>query len=487
MKSGTVVEGTILMILVVPLQCGGPDYVVRCEGPADCAQGDHCVQDSSGTWCAPIPDGCVLICDQSQCGLDGCGGICGLCDEGTLCNQGACEVEATCTTTCQMAQYDCDLVCGHDCGTCPSGQSCKEGQCVCMPACAGNGCGETDGCGGKCTGCQENAMCNTGTWTCDCPGPWCGDACCELNETCVQGACSEMVIAPDCPEPVLSIAEGDKVIPQTTLHLSAAESMSPKGPVISWNWRVEQPEDNKFFLQPDSTVESPVHEANIVGTYTYCLDVCNQTRCSGDDACMTTACKTVEILTEEAIHIELTWKTPGDPDEYDEGPGVGSDMDLHFTHPFATGSDVDQDGKPDPWFDLTHDCFWFNPHPSWESMDPSVPDDPNLDRDDTDGAGPENLSLEMPQPGTTYRIGVHYWDDHDLGISYPRLKIYLWGALEFDKDLKNLGILMGNKDMWEVATVQWPEGSITEAKDAQGQLKITKEYMPPGWIEPGTE
>ena len=42
---------------------------------------------------------------------------------------------------------------------------------------------------------------------------------------------------------------------------------------------------------------------------------------------------------------------------------------------------------------LLFDCFWFNAHPNWGSFDPSVDDDPGLDRDDTDGAGPENLFL----------------------------------------------------------------------------------------------
>lgn len=167
--------------------CGGPDYEVKCSSPSDCAQGDRCVENGNGTWCEPIPEECILVCEANvECGLDGCPGkgICGLCDGDQECNQGTCESKDTCTETCESAEYECDSVCGEPCGTCVEETVCQSGTCVCQSTCLGKLCGETDGCGGKCTGCQEYATCNTNTWTCDCPGSWCDGNCCQLTEKC---------------------------------------------------------------------------------------------------------------------------------------------------------------------------------------------------------------------------------------------------------------------------------------------------------------
>ncbi len=36
---------------------------------------------------------CTPICDGLECGSDGCGGSCGICDSGYICNAGTCEVD----------------------------------------------------------------------------------------------------------------------------------------------------------------------------------------------------------------------------------------------------------------------------------------------------------------------------------------------------------------------------------------------------------
>lgn len=70
---------------------------------------------------------------------------------------------------------------------------------VCVPSCAGQWCGGDDGCGGKCTGCPDNATCNTTTWSCDCLGSWCGGNCCLPLQTCGAGdTCEGQGCTPDC-------------------------------------------------------------------------------------------------------------------------------------------------------------------------------------------------------------------------------------------------------------------------------------------------
>ena len=289
----------------------------------------------------------------------------------------------------------------------------------------------------------------------------------------------------ECPIPVIMTEEGEEVQPQTVLHLHGDQSQPASGTIQTYNWTVTQPPDNKFNLVPSATFPNPTHEMNIAGEYTYSLDVCDATYCSNDAKCNTTAYKKVTVIPNQAIHVELTWDTPGDLNQTDEGPDAGADMDLHFTHPFATGPDLDGDGKPDGWFDIPYDCFWFNPHPDWESMNPNAHDDPSLDRDDTDGWGPENLNLDAPVNGRIYHVGVHFWDDHGYGFSYARIKIFIWGQLVFDRNLKDLGQKMFTCDMWEAATIEWPTGAVKQVQKDDGSLKITHNYANPAFVQIG--
>ena len=286
-----------------------------------------------------------------------------------------------------------------------------------------------------------------------------------------------------CPQPIIEIAEGMEVPPQTILHLSGENSLPSAGEIVSYLWTVDQPAENKFNLVPSMAFPGPTHEVNVAGTYTYCLDVCDEERCSNDAQCGTTVCKKVVVCPcDFGLHCELTWDTPGDPDQWDEGPDMGSDMDLHFAHPWATGPDIDQDGKPDPWFDLAWDCFWYNPVPQG-GINPNWTDSPSLDRDDTDGSGPENLNLSAPLGEHEYRIGVHYWDDHGFGPSYPAVKCWIAGQLVFWKNLQELGVGMNKCDMWEVATVDWGTGQFTSIQNPQGGLKITPCYQNPAFAQ----
>lgn len=287
-----------------------------------------------------------------------------------------------------------------------------------------------------------------------------------------------------CPQPVIEITEGTEVPPQTIVHLNGESSIPSSGAINLYTWSVDQPEENKFNMVPTLNFPNPTHEVSVVGTYTYCLDVCDAQFCSNDAQCQTTVCKEVVVVPGPGLHCELTWDTPGDPDQFDEGPGVGSDMDLHLAHEFATGPDLDGDGEPDPWFDLTYDCFWYNASPTSGSMNPNVHDAPSMDRDDTDGAGPETINLLEPDGEHSYRIGVHYWDDHGFGPSYPKVRCMAFGQLILEKDLKELSIAMEKCDMWFVAIIQ-SSLQVIPVQNPQGGPNITPCYQNPAFVQIG--
>ena len=136
------------------------------------------------------------------------------------------------------------------------------------------------------------------------------------------------------------------------------------------------------------------------------------------------------------------WNTPGDPNETDIGAGRGSDVDLHFVHPNGIWN-------RSPW-----DCYWQNKNPNWG--DTAIPeDDPSLDIDDTDGAGPENINLNNPE-SVTYRVGVFYFSDHGYGPANVTVRIYLDGVERFANTFPGLE----DRQFWDVARITWPSRDI---------------------------
>ena len=258
-----------------------------------------------------------------------------------------------------------------------------------------------------------------------------------------------------CPKAVVHVKEGEEVVPQTVLHLTCDQSSSPAGAIAKWHWASTQPYGAHHAFVPGPSFPNPTVTVNTAGTYTFCCEVVDV---AGTPGCAP-ACVEVLVIPEKAIHIELLWSTPADPDETDKGPGAGADLDLHFSHPLAASADLDCDGAPDPWFSNPFDVFWFNAKPEWGSSNPAIDDNPSLDLDDTDGAGPENLNLCAPE-GTVskpvdYVIGVHYWDDHGYGTSYATVNVYLMGVLV----LQEVDVPMQPYDMWTVGRITWP-GSL---------------------------
>ncbi len=265
--------------------------------------------------------------------------------------------------------------------------------------------------------------------------------------------CDGIGVVQTCPSAKVIVKEGEEVIPQTMLHLKGDQSKGTGGAQITkYQWKVKQPAGSNQVFVPGKSFPNPTFTANAAGEYEFCLDVWDQNEVKS----CAPGCIKVLVLPEEAIHVELLWDTPADPDQTDTGPAAGADMDLHFAHPLANGPDIDCDGKPDPWFSNPFDTFWFNPNPNWGSASPQVNDDPSLDLDDTDGGGPENLNLDDPEgklgKPTQYAVGAHYWSPHGFGTSFATINVYIMGVLAVQIDKVEMDVL----DMWYVGKINWP-------------------------------
>lgn len=253
-----------------------------------------------------------------------------------------------------------------------------------------------------------------------------------------------------CPVAVAKVVEGAVVVPQTILHLQGGDSYAPAGLAIAkYQWTAIQPTGSIQPFVPSPAFPNPTFTANAAGIYQFCLEVWDA---AGQKSCKP-SCVDVAVVPDIALHMELLWQTPGDLNPYDVGPAAGADLDLHFAHPLASSLDLDCDGSGDPWFSNPFDAFWFNPNPAWDG--PTTADDPSLDLDDMDGAGPENLNLAAPAGSSAdpiaYAIGVHYWNDHGYGKSIATVRLYTAGTLAFE-----VTQVLQPLDMWYVAKLHWP-------------------------------
>ena len=267
-----------------------------------------------------------------------------------------------------------------------------------------------------------------------------------------------------CPKAIIKVKEGEEVVPQTVLHLSGSSSLAPGGGSIAkYKWTAKkQPAGSNQKFVPNATSPETTFVTNAAGQYDFCLSVTDN---KGVLSC-TDACTTVIVTPSDCLHAELLWHTPADPDETDT---VGADEDIHLAHQLANQPDIDCDGDPDPWFDTTFDCFWWVPTPHW-GVQSTDQQSPKLDLDDTDGAGPENVSLPAPE-GTlsdphTYALGVHYWNDKGFGHSWAIVRVYVCGnlAAEYNQPHPDQpaggGIEMKALDMWYVGKINWPNQGI---------------------------
>jgi len=267
-----------------------------------------------------------------------------------------------------------------------------------------------------------------------------------------------------CPVP-RSSTESYDVAPLDIITLDGSPSNDPGGEVVEWRWSiVTRPDGSVAKLVesysddthpadggPDDDPATPEARffVDVAGQYEFELIVVDEL---GQESCepLATARVTVSAVPDKDLHIQLVWTTPDDPDETDMR---GTDVDLHLRHPMANGGWNTDAGA--------YDCYFANKTPDWGAqLDPA--DNPSLDIDDTNGAGPENINLARPEPVTYDVAALYFRAESALGgddptvehLSLVTVRIYARGELLaewLDKEMQR------RADLWFIASVRWCE------------------------------
>lgn len=222
----------------------------------------------------------------------------------------------------------------------------------------------------------------------------------------------------------------------TRFILDGSPSSYSESEIGFYEWTVTYPDGN---VQTRSNVEETVFPDQS-GTYVFELEV---TSVDGVRSCEAWS-ETVEIGRPSGdIFIELTWKTPEDPDPLDD---IGSDVDLHFLK-------ITPDSL---WFNEPWDVYFRNPNstgdPIWGAESPRL-----VSFDDTNGGGPESISMPAGDNCEWYAIGVHYYREL-FGQVYYDLRVWSGGVLEFE--VINRPLQGGQFD--DIARIHWPSATFIE-------------------------
>jgi uncharacterized protein YfaP (DUF2135 family) len=125
----------------------------------------------------------------------------------------------------------------------------------------------------------------------------------------------------------------------------------------------------------------------------------------------------------------------------------GTDVDLHLTGPNGV------------------DCYYSNKKPSWGGM---------LDIDDTNGFGPEHITIPVLKQTGVYKLYVHYYDPKGRGSSQ------VWVEVETPTGRRNFGphTLTTKGEKWQVCEITFPSlsppysGVINAASLRSGEIEI---------------
>ena len=281
-----------------------------------------------------------------------------------------------------------------------------------------------------------------------------GDGRVELHGAVVDVATCPTAVAQCSTDPAFFDPPGSSaiVVEAGEVVNCNADQSSAEGTIADYSW--------SFVNVPDGTVDPPITPSAassriefvppVDGVYVLELEVVTEggvPSCFPDRATVTA--QTV-APPEDLITINLTWDTPGDPNPDDTGFGNGADLDLLLRHPTATS-----------WADGGFVVDFRNENPDWGPAGPTG--DPELVRDDTDGWGPETITLN-PQDGISYRVGIDYYADGGFGPSIPTIQIYRGASLAVEHEFRDADPFT-DREFLAAGTFTVSDGAVTFTPD----------------------
>lgn len=242
----------------------------------------------------------------------------------------------------------------------------------------------------------------------------------------VQDACVTLsLVTPEAP-----------VAPGTTVYVGLELSDEAELPV---RWQLTPVVGSSATLQ--RALGGASFGTDLLGDYVV--------RADADGACEP-AEAVVEVDTADALRVELFW-APLEPERAETFLGRDLDLDLHLLHPDCEGVDVDDDGRPDGWFDAFFDLYWYNERGEWGGHTPASYATFGLTNN------PEAAMIPQVVTHGSYRIGVHLFDDRGAGPAKATVRIHVTGQPTIE-----VSEVLWRHDLWEVARVVWPNGPVVQ-------------------------
>lgn len=188
-------------------------------------------------------------------------------------------------------------------------------------------------------------------------------------------------------------------------------------------------------------------QAKIKGIYKVRLIVINEQGISSKpEEC------TIESVSDDDLAVKLLWNNKN------------ADMDIHLISP---------DGE---FGDAVSDCYYWNCSPQYQGERPDwgvegeTKDNPFIDIDNTDGIGPETVTINKPANGI-YKVVVHAYDT-TKGPTTAVVKAYAHGV-----EAKMASLLMNQTDTcWDVFTIEVEDGDETKKKITVKEITPAKVY-----------
>lgn len=276
-----------------------------------------------------------------------------------------------------------------------------------------------------------------------------------------------VVVDKACVKTNITVAEGLKVSVGTLLHLSSAGSFSQFGAIVKHQWSVTmQPPENGGWLMPGPEAPAPAFMAGAPGDYEFRLRLWDE---AGNPSC-NEAVAVVNATSLQRATFVVTWESVN-PIVDPVPPHLGQDVDLHLVHPNAVGPDLNEDGKPDGYYDETYDCFWFNPDPSWGvAPDPHIEDETRMIADSQVPPGPEVIEQGLVCQKKVFKVGVHVFDDWYYGPIKAKLRVFVVGSLQYEAETE-----LEAFDMWEAGRFDCGTGTFIPNPGPQ----VMKNYINP--------